>query len=224
MTKVPAPGRTKTRLAAAIGADAAAAVARAFLLDTLALSERAAAEAGAVLIVHTDPDVPPPWVVDLVTSHQGTLASQGEGDLGVRLRRALELDPSPARVVLGTDTPDLPPRLVTAALGALDTRQAILGPSDDGGFHLLGLAASAPAAWLERGIRWSSAHTLADTAKALAEAGLTVGNGATWTDVDDVDGLRALDARLSRVPDRDVAPRTRAWLAANDRLLRGVEG
>lgn len=219
MTKVPSAGRVKTRLAVAIGADAAEAAARAFLLDTLSLSRRAADEAGADLVVHLDVDDPPAWVVDAAAQHHGTLASQGPGDLGARLRRALELEPTAARVVLGSDTPDLPSGLIGAALRAVEERSAVLGPSADGGFHLLGLAAGAPAAWLEREIRWSSPHTLIDAVRALGDAGLTVGNGAPWTDVDDVDGLRALAHRLSTAP-ADAAPRTRAWLAANSRVLR----
>lgn len=218
MTKVPSPGRGKTRLAVAVGREAAEAVARAFLIDTVSLSRRAADEADADLVVHTDLAVPPAWVADLVTEHRGTLVAQGEGDLGARLRRALEIEPSAARVVIGSDTPDLPPALILAALRALEERQAILGPSDDGGFHLLGLAGGAPAAWLERGIRWSTPHTLADAVRALGEAGLTVGNGAPWTDVDDVEGLLSLVRRLSTVADG--AARTRAWLAANPRVLR----
>jgi glycosyltransferase A (GT-A) superfamily protein (DUF2064 family) len=217
MTKVPSPGRGKARLAIGIGTDAAEAVARAFLVDTVSLARRAADEADADLVVHTDLAAPPAWVADLVTAHRGTLVAQGPGDLGARLRRALEVDPAASRVVIGSDTPDLPPALVVAALRAVEGHQAVLGPSDDGGFHLLGLAAGAPTAWLERDIRWSTPHTLADAVRALGEAGLTVGNGAPWTDVDDVDGLLSLARRLATVADG--APRTRAWLAANPRVL-----
>lgn len=219
MTKVPSVGRTKTRLAATVGAEAAAEVARAFFLDSVTLSNRAAQQARASLVVHTDPDEPPAWVTQLIARHDGALVAQGPGDLGVRLRRAMDVEPTAARVVIGSDTPDLPPALIAAALEGLEERDAFLGPSDDGGFHLLGLAAGASAAWLERGIRWSTSHALADAVRALDEAGLTIGNGATWTDVDDVDGLRALAARLSRTADPEVAPRTRDWLAANGVLL-----
>lgn len=226
LTKVPAPGRTKTRLAATIGPQAAAAIARAFLDDTLALAARVAREVGATLVVHTDPDDPGPDFLALLRAHGAAHAAQGAGDLGARLRRALDAAPAAARVVVGTDAPDLPAAYLVGAYGALARRPVVLGPTDasDGGYHLLGLAPGAPAAWLEAPIRWSTRDALADTTAAATAAGLGVGNGPAWPDVDDASGLALLATRLAGVEAPDVAPRTRAWLAANTRPLLDEAG
>lgn len=67
---------------------------------------------------------------------------QGEGDLGSRLENALRralAGGKPAAIVIGTDSPDLPAELLDAARAALKDADAVLGPSADGGFYLIGL-------------------------------------------------------------------------------------
>lgn len=216
LTKVPAPGTTKTRLGRTIGGVAAATAARAFLEDTLALAARAARVVDAALVVHTDPDAPGAEFMDLLRAHGASQAPQGPGGLGPRLRRALEAAPDAARVVLGSDAPDLPTEHVVAAFAGLLRAPVVLGPTTaaDGGYHLLALAPGVSTAWLGAPIRWSTAHTLEDTARAALTAGLASRNGPAWSDVDDAAGLAALGARLALEPDARVAPRTRAWLAA----------
>lgn len=216
LTKVPAPGRTKTRLGATIGPEAAAAAAWAFLEDTLDLAGWVARELQAELVVHTDPDEPAPSFVDLLRAHGATPAAQGAGDLGVRLRRALEAAPRAARVVIGTDAPDLPRAHLVAAFEALTRDPVVLGPTTpaDGGYHLLGLAPDVPASWLDgAAIRWSSPAALIDTVSAARAAGLEVGKGTAWPDVDDAADLDALATRLAGATALEVAPRTRAWMA-----------
>lgn len=215
LTKVPEPGRTKTRLAATIGFSQAAAVAWAFLEDTLDLARWVAREVGAELVVHTDPDAPSASFVDLLRARGAVVAPQGPGDLGARLRRALEVAPRAARVVIGTDAPDLPRGHLVAAFEALTRRPVVLGPTTpaDGGYHLIGLAPGAPAAWLGGAIRWSTPTALSDTVSAARAAGLDVGKGSAWPDVDDAAGLDALASRLSLDRSTHVASRTRAWLA-----------
>ena len=134
LAKAPVPGAVKTRLAGAIGAEAAAELAKAFLADTLRLAQSlrgarvALVLAGAPAAVGELPDGIELW-------------PQGEGDLGQRLElclgRALEL--SPVALAIGTDAPSLDPDLLRQGLTALESQPAVLGPAEDGGFYLLGL-------------------------------------------------------------------------------------
>ncbi|MCO5167186.1 MAG: DUF2064 domain-containing protein [Planctomycetes bacterium] len=212
LTRVPSPGRVKTRLAATIGDAAAADAARAFLEDALGMAAEAAARVGGRLVVHTDPDDPGPTLARLIERRGAAHAPQGTGGLGARLRRALEAAPGAARVVLGSDAPDLPADHLVEALRRVEEVPVVLGPTTarDGGFHLLALAGGAPSAWLEGAIRWSTPHALDDTVAAARAAGLEVGRGPAWPDVDDQADLAALAARLAATPGG--APRTRAWL------------
>ena len=58
------------------------------------------------------------------------------------------------------------------------------------------------------GIRWSSAHTLADTILAAEHSGLDVKLLPEWYDVDDKNGLERLRSDLKALPIQVRAPTT----------------
>jgi len=102
---------------------------------------------------------------------------QGGGDLGVRLARAIQTHARAPVAVVGTDAPQMTPARIA---NAFRQRNAI-GPASDGGFWLLTLSPRrARSAWFD-GVRWSSAHTLRDTIRALGP----LARLETLTDVDD---------------------------------------
>lgn len=131
--KTPHAEPVKTRLAPVVGYSGAAALAEAFLQDTWS----------AVCSL--------PWAKAVIASTDHSIASavsgnseiwlQGEGDLGARLERILShaLKSSPFSIAIGADTPGLPLDLLEQARCALQMVDAVLGPSEDGGFYLLGL-------------------------------------------------------------------------------------
>ncbi|MCI0570231.1 MAG: TIGR04282 family arsenosugar biosynthesis glycosyltransferase [Myxococcaceae bacterium] len=197
--KAPVPGRVKTRLARHLGDVRAAALARAFLLDTwsglgcLGGVERVLALDGA-------PDLLPPELCG------AEVWPQPEGHLGRRLEEVLAraLGRSDRAVALGADTPGLPPRLLEETLLALERADAVLGPSADGGFYLLGLRR--PCTGLLEDVPWSTAQTLACTRRRLEEGGLHVVTVSPWFDVDEPADLARLGTLLHR--GEVVAPRT----------------
>jgi rSAM/selenodomain-associated transferase 1 len=82
------------------------------------------------------------------------------GDLGQRMRRALARHRR--AVLVGSDIPGLGPADVAAAFRALGRADAVFGPSEDGGYWLVGLGPRRP----ERpfaAVRWSTGDALADT-------------------------------------------------------------
>ncbi len=201
----PLPGRTKARLAAELGPEAAAAIARALLADTLAAA-RAVPDARVVLSV-TEPfqgesglDLEQ-WV-------------QPSGGLGKRvewtLRRALRV--SPIALALGADTPGLAPSMLKQALRLLETHDAMVGPAADGGFYLLGVKAC-PGGLLD-GIRWSGRTTCSDTVARLQDASLSCGFGVPWFDLDTAADLKRAAALLRE--DAIAAPHLAAELRRLD--------
>ncbi len=108
---------------------------------------------------------------------------QGRGDLGARLTRALRAHARGGVAVVGVDAPDVTPARVWKALRARDA----IGPASDGGFWLLALNPRRARAVCFGSVRWSSAHTLTDTLKALGP--LT--RLETLSDVDDGASLAA---------------------------------
>jgi hypothetical protein len=109
---------------------------------------------------------------------------QGEGDLGLRMRRAIDaLPPGPA-VLVGSDIPELGRREVEAAFASLGRHDVVFGPALDGGFWLVGERRLRRVAGLFRCVRWSSPSTLADVLANLGP-GLSHALLAPLSDVDD---------------------------------------
>jgi len=99
------------------------------------------------------------------------LLPQGQGDLGARMGRLLrELPPGPV-VIVGSDIPDLRPVHVARAFRMLGRHDWVFGPAGDGGYWLIGTRRRrAPPRETFAGVRWSSAHALADTLANLKGA------------------------------------------------------
>ena len=70
------------------------------------------------------------------------------------------------------DTPQLELSTITSAFRALDDRDVCLGPSEDGGYYLLGLRELEPA--LFEDIAWSTSSVLSTTLERARERDLTV--------------------------------------------------
>ncbi len=92
------------------------------------------------------------------------IVPQGRGDLGARMGRFLHgLPPGPV-VIVGTDIPDLRRGHIAGALCALGSNDWVFGPAADGGYWLIGAARRRPGPRDPFAqVRWSSAHTRADT-------------------------------------------------------------
>lgn len=118
---------------------------------------------------------------------------QGPGDLGRRMARPMATLPPGPVVVVGSDIPALGAAQVAAAFAALGSHDAVLGPADDGGYWLVGLAARARKRPPFERVRWSGPHALADTRRNLARAGMSVSLLAALSDVDDAGDLSVGD-------------------------------
>ncbi len=201
--KAPNPGQAKTRLAPVLGNEGAAHFARALLLD--ALDEWKTSE---LLIAHTGEMSASLWR-RMKPFHQ---VSQGQGDLGARMERVLThtLRTSDVAIAVGTDIPGLGEEQAALATAKLKTHDAVLGPSEDGGFYLLAVK-RCPKGLLDD-VPWSSTNTLAITRERLASAGMRVALLDTRYDVDKPADLRRLAAELAAEP--EAMPHTRRFLAS----------
>ena len=204
----PEPGTGKSRLAAALGAEAAHRLHRGFVADTLGWSA-----AWPRLVAFN----PPEAAGAVARAAPGAaLVAQPGGDLGDRLAHAFAAGFAlgARRVLLvGSDSPTLPESLLEACLAATAESTVSLVDADDGGF----VAMAAPRTAAERlpavfrGVEWSTERTGAQVAAGARAAGLAVRSAGAWYDVDDGAGLERLAGDLARDPGR--APRTAAALA-----------
>jgi rSAM/selenodomain-associated transferase 1 len=210
VAKTPRAGAVKTRLCPPLTPGEAAALHQAFLEDTVDLVSGLGGVRGALLFT---PEADEAYVAGLAP-HFLRLAQQGP-DLGGRLRQAfaaLFATGAPAVVALGADAPTLPPGHVRDALARLAAPgiDVVLGPSEDGGYYLVGMTRPQPALFAD--IAWSTPAVAAQTRARARAAGLGVAELPPWFDVDVPADLERLDASLASAPAR--APRTRAARAA----------
>jgi len=192
MARHPVAGRVKTRLAAALGADAACALYRAFVLD---LAERLGAMPYAVTWAYTPPDAPFPELLP----GAGCRPQRGR-DLGERLTGAIgeEFAAGPGPVIaIGADAPHIPAAALAEAAAALaHGADVVLGPAADGGYYLIGLGRPAPD--LFAGIAWGTAGVLEATLARAGAAGLAPHLLPPSFDVDQPADLARLRALLAR--------------------------
>jgi rSAM/selenodomain-associated transferase 1 len=187
--KAPVPGKAKTRLAPALGEGGAARLAHRMLLDTWRQAE-AADVADAELCVEPDPTddewhgLLPPGAVPV--------SGQGEGDLGQRLACAAQrVIAGGERVVLiGTDCPGLTTRRLTDACRELERHEAVIHPTFDGGYALLGLSRFDPSIF--SGIEWSSSSVASATIGRIRTLGWSLHLGETLRDIDEPADLEGL--------------------------------
>lgn len=204
----PEPGKTKTRLAAAIGEQNAAELYACFVRDLIARIRPLTDQLWAAVT----PDTPEcrEWCHTLpgaLDADRFRMLIQPEGDLGMRIdwffREAAERGEGPA-VLLGTDSPDLPSSRIEEAFNVLSGGETnvVVVPSTDGGYVLIGM--NGPPQGIFDGVRWSSPFTMLDTVSAAEAAGLTVTVLPVWYDVDTFEDLGTF-AALQRHPGRTKA-------------------
>jgi hypothetical protein len=119
---------------------------------------------------------------------------QGDGDLGIRMQRALACCPPGPAVLVGTDIPALRPRHIAEAFRLLGRHDLVFGPAADGGFWLVGARRSPRLPPLFARVRWSTPHALEDTLASL-DRRVSVGLAPTLEDVDDGASFRRLAPR-----------------------------
>jgi uncharacterized protein len=201
MAKASIPGRTKTRLVPPLSFAEAAAFNTAFLRD-VAANIAAAGNAARGVAVKAYMAYGPPGADDFFAGTLPAAVGRFEawqpnfGDcLCAAVERLLALGHSGA-VVLNSDSPTLPTALLVETAQALARAgdRAVLGPSTDGGYYLLGVKAAHRR--LFEDVAWSTEAVARQTLERAAEIGLDVHMLPAWYDVDDAASLRMLKTEL----------------------------
>jgi rSAM/selenodomain-associated transferase 1 len=191
--KYPMVGQVKTRLAQQTGPEIAAEVYRNFVIDLLATLHNL----NAPLRIFFEP------ADALQKFHQwlGTEYSyfpQSGGNLGEKIKNAFLhgfADNFSKLVLIGSDIPDLPPDFVNLSLGALDTHDAVIGPSSDGGYYLIGFSKEGFLPQTFENIAWSTDSVFEDTISTLKRHKTKVYLLPQWHDVDTLEDLYSLLSR-----------------------------
>ena len=199
ISKAPQPGRSKTRLATAIGEVAACELSACFLRDVAAAIEAVPEALGRRGYGVYAPAGAEDIMRGLLPAGFGLLLQAGH-DLGHVLlgaTRALLNAGHDCVLLVNGDSPTLPPRLLTQAIEALRAPgdRMVLGPASDGGYYLIGL--KQPHQELFTRIAWGTETVASATCERANEIGLATTLLPEWYDVDDGQTLRWLQDELA---------------------------
>ena len=197
--RLPERGSVKTRLARALDDEAVLGLYDRFVRDLLTTLHEGIFN---IRICYCPPDAGEA-VADWLGREQRFVSQRGR-DLGERLANAFTdafSDGFRRIVIIGSDSPDLPAAMLEDAFNALDAADAVIGPTDDGGYYLIGFRSERFLEAVFEGIEWGSERVLARTLDIFAEAGWRVHVLPRWRDVDTMDDLKAFfDAHRADPP------------------------
>ncbi|MGB9485572.1 MAG: TIGR04282 family arsenosugar biosynthesis glycosyltransferase [Terriglobia bacterium] len=237
--RAPVAGHAKTRLIPRLGAQGAARFQAALISDTLRKVAGIRRWVQPYLFLAASPitfgrshaeAIPREQPLAGAGISEFTVIRQQGRDLGERLenafRRLLRFHPS--CVVIGTDSPLFPARILRQALRELRACESVLGPCPDGGYYLIALRQPADPGRLRsifRRVRWSTAFAFSDTLLNLLRQGHSCSVLEACADVDLPRDLQRLKEDLFRDRKaRRLAPVTWRFLKRMSLLAGDVVG
>jgi rSAM/selenodomain-associated transferase 1 len=213
MAKAPRPGMVKTRLAQRIPVDAVTELYRCLLDDTLALARSLGNIEVAIMCPAADAET----LTQLAHGAVRVVAQEGEGlAAGLTSVFAHFTAGGQRRVVaFNSDSPHLPVSVLASAFETLTDHDVVVGPTNDGGYYLVGAKTAHTSLFDGDGMGTQTAlGALLERARKLQRS---VGFTDPFYDIDVEDDLTRLAAELRVAPNR--APRTAVWLKQWGRTL-----
>ncbi|MXZ80131.1 MAG: glycosyltransferase [Gammaproteobacteria bacterium] len=193
--KAPRPGHVKTRLQPALSEHRSAELAAMMLEETmLKVSECWPGER----ILTVAPDIGHPVLKSLARCHGFRMEAQIQGDLGERMLHVLEqgIHRFGGAAVMGSDIPHIPGYVINDAHGQIMRGVNVIGPSLDGGFYLLGLAARVEGIF--DSVDWSTGSVLYRVQRNTASSDILLSEHPLLRDIDAWDDLSWLADRDAR--------------------------
>jgi rSAM/selenodomain-associated transferase 1 len=222
MAKAPKPGMVKTRLTESLPSAAVTALYRCLLEDTLALARSLTGVEVAVMCPEPDQDE----LAHLAGNSVQVVPQKGQGlaaGLSSVFRHFTALGGQHV-IAFNSDSPHLAPSVLQSAFDILSRHDVVVGPTQDGGYYLVGAKAAHPMLFENDGMGTKSA--LDRLLTRTKDLGLSTGFTEPFYDIDVANDLVLLARELQLVPAK--APRTARWFSewqpAVDRLRRDEGG
>jgi rSAM/selenodomain-associated transferase 1 len=203
MAKAPRPGQVKTRLSPPLTAEQASALNISFIKDTAENIQQVTEASNSAGVVAYTPIGDEAAFEGLLPRDFQLLPQRGHG-FGERLFYACEdlfACGFSAVCLIDSDSPTLPGHALLQAVERLASAgdRVVLGPSDDGGYYLIGVKRVHPQLFEQ--IAWSTELVCTQTLERAAAIGLQAELLPTWYDVDDEATLERLRREILS-PDR----------------------
>lgn len=187
--KAPQRGIVKSRLGTSVGDDIALDLYKCFVDDTT----RMLSETGHQFTPFFYPADSRDHIVSWLGPEMPVLPQRG-ADLGERMKNAFKAifsRGSTRAVLIGSDMPDLPGTSIDEALMSLENHDAVIGPSYDGGYYLIGFSSDSFLPDVFDGIAWSTARVFQQTLAILHGSKYRVHTLQKRRDIDTFDDLKA---------------------------------
>ena len=211
---MPCPGK---RLSLMIGETHAAEIYRRGVLDLLDGLEKLTSGPDLDLIIGFQPSRSRDYIDAWLGSTRVKIPQKGN-DLGEKqallLKAGFDLGYS-AVCVMASDLPDLPADRVFTAFEKLRQYDCVVGPSEDGGYFLIGFSHSSFNETLFHNMKWSYPGVTGEMIKRLEGLGIDWSATEPWPDVDTAEDLKALIIRHT-YSKKNKPVRTLAFLQEHD--------
>jgi len=188
--KYPEKGEVKTRLSAYLDETVTVELYRNFVLDLLSKLQKL----GIQFWICFYPQNRQEKFIKWLGTRYFFIPQEGE-DLGQRMKNSfLQAFAAGFRrvIIIGSDIPDLPCPLINEAFCIIETHDAVIGPTLDGGYYLLGFNKNSFLPEVFDGIKWSNNKVYENTLNFLKKAKHKIHILPKWQDVDTVDDLKEL--------------------------------
>ena len=206
MTRVPIPGRTKTRLMKMLSGEECARLHKCFLLDLFDVFEFIKDDVD-IYLTYT-PEDSFSILEDIVPSYVKCFPQQGK-DLGEKMMNAFNhlLNKGYNKVALmGSDVPNIQPEDILSSFEALDNSDIALGPTLDGGYYLIGMK-NIHKELFEEKLKWGNKSVLEGTIDIANNLNLKTALVKKLRDIDTKEDLIAfkdqvesMDRELEKIP------------------------
>lgn len=206
--KAPIAGKVKTRLTPPLSQYDAAKIQEAFIFDTL---ETLQTLRSVDLFMACYPSTHI-FYNKVEEKFNLNFIDQGDGNLGERLKRVVKHLQSQGYkqiVILGSDSPSIPAKLIEDSFRLLKEKDAVIGPSVDGGYYLIGLSCYLPGIFGD--ISWGGDTVFAETVGKIISADADYSVLPFWYDVDTIKELRFLEIHLSAL-EKSTCRQTREFI------------
>lgn len=191
--RCPRQGKVKTRLARRLGDHTALELYRNFILDMAHTLAATAYDSAVFVTPARDTAAMARWLGRRFAYYP----QQGE-DLGERMKNAFTAafkEGYESCILIGSDLPDLPGTILDRAFQALTDHDAVIGPSRDGGYYLVGFRRETMVPAIFQHIRWGTDTVFSETMAIFRQQPTDVSILQERQDIDEAADLLALLAR-----------------------------
>lgn len=197
--KYPEPGHVKTRLAACIGAEVATELYRAFIIDILSTLKIG----GLPFHICFYPEEKKQLIINWLGREYHYVPQRGN-NLGDRMKHGFADTFAKGYkrvIIIGSDAPDVPLSILKESLDALTRHDVVIGPSQDGGYYLIGFRDETFVSGVFDNIPWSTPSVYGTTLSLLHhQKHRKIYVLPQWNDVDTIDDIKHMIKRSPGTP------------------------